>query len=76
MDMGRAKEVLRELLALDPAEQDEVLEELWQSRTGGELSPEWEAEIARRIADLDAGRAKTVDGEEVMARLRQRYRAP
>ena len=34
------------------------------------LHPDWEAEIARRIADLDAGRTKTIPGEQVFAELR------
>ena len=73
MNMGRAKELLRELLALDPAEQDEVIEAFWTSRTAGELSPEWEAEIDRRVADVDSGRIKTIPGEEVFARLEKRF---
>ena len=74
--MGRAKDMLQEALQLDPAEQEELLEGLWENTTGGRLSPEQEAEIERRLDDLEAGRAVTVDGEELMARLRQRYRAP
>ena len=76
MQMGRAKEIVREALQLDVAEQEEVLEALWESATGGKLSPEWEEEIERRIDDVDSGKAKTVPGDKVMARLRQRYRAP
>ena len=34
------------------------------------LHPAWEAEIARRQADLDAGRTRTIPGEEVMAEIR------
>ena len=42
-----------------------------------DLAPEpgaeaaWQAEIARRIARLDAGEAKTIPAGEVFARLRQ-----
>ncbi len=34
------------------------------------LHPAWEAEIARRIADMDAGLTESYSGEEVMAELR------
>ena len=34
-----------------------------------ELSPEWMAEIRRRVADLDAGRTKTIPWEEVKAKM-------
>jgi putative addiction module component (TIGR02574 family) len=39
------------------------------------LPPEWEAEIARRGAELDAGRVELIDGEQVMAELRARIEA-
>jgi putative addiction module component (TIGR02574 family) len=34
------------------------------------LHPAWEAELARRTADLDAGRTKTLPGPQVLAELR------
>ena len=34
------------------------------------LHPAWEAEIARRIDDLDAGRSKPIPGEQVFAEIR------
>lgn len=34
------------------------------------LHPAWEAEIARRIADMDAGLTESYPAEEVMAELR------
>ncbi len=34
------------------------------------LHPEWEAEIARRIADIDSGRTKAIPGEQVFAKVR------
>jgi putative addiction module component (TIGR02574 family) len=34
------------------------------------LHPAWEAEIARRVAELDAGTAATVPADEVFAELR------
>ena len=38
------------------------------------MHPDWAAEIARRSAEIDAGTAKLVPGEEVMARARARVR--
>lgn len=34
------------------------------------LHPAWEVEIARRVADLDAGKTTTIPADEVMAELR------
>lgn len=33
------------------------------------LSPEWEAEIQRRVADIDAGRVELASSEEVFGRV-------
>ena len=33
------------------------------------LHPDWEAEIARRVADMDAGRVHFVDADEALAVL-------
>lgn len=34
------------------------------------LHPAWEAEIARRVADLDAGKTETIPADRVMAEIR------
>ncbi len=34
------------------------------------LQPGWEEEIARRVAELDAGLVKSIPAEEVFARMR------
>ncbi len=34
------------------------------------LHPEWEAEIARRIADVDSGRSQAIPSEQVFAEVR------
>ena len=34
------------------------------------LHPEWEAEIARRVADLDSGRSQPIPAEQVFSELR------
>lgn len=49
---------------------DEVLESL-DATAGENLDPSWEAEIARRVGELDAGRVKLVDAAEVFAKARR-----
>ena len=39
-----------------------------------EIDAAWVEEIDRRIRDIDEGRVKLVPGEEVMERLRTRYK--
>ena len=39
-----------------------------------ELSPEWKAEIDKRIADIDSGKAVMHDGEDVFKELTQKYK--
>lgn len=34
------------------------------------LHPAWEAEIARRVAELDAGLVESIPAEEVLAKMR------
>jgi putative addiction module component (TIGR02574 family) len=70
--MLQAKEIVDAALQLDPKEREEVINELWAS-LDGDLGEEWEAEIQRRIQDVDAGRVKTVPAEEVFSRLEQRF---
>ena len=46
------------------------IQELLELDSDIPLSPEWEAEIARRIDDIDSGRAEPRSSEEVFSRLR------
>lgn len=59
-----------------PAELRElVAHRLWESLFPGEdvdLSPEQQAELDRRLDDLDAGRTELLDGDQVLAELRAR----
>jgi len=73
--MATARHILEEALKLSDEEREELLESLWAS-FGGELDPATEQEIQRRITEVDAGRMQTVSGDEVMDRLRQRFRGP
>jgi len=60
-----------EALKLSAEERAELAERLITSvEPPAPLHPAWEAEIARRIADLDAGRTQSIPGEQVFAELR------
>ncbi len=68
------KEILEAALKLQPEEREELIEELSASLHAADLGEYWEAEIRRRIDDIDRGRVKTVPAEEVFSRLEQRFR--
>ena len=73
LNVLRPKEILEAALKLDADQRALLAEELWASLDVVDLGEEWAAEIGRRIADVDAGRVKTVPAAEVFARLRQRF---
>ncbi len=63
--------ITAEALKLNPEEQANLVERLVANIEGAiPMHPEWEAEIARRVADLDAGRVETLAGEQVFAEMR------
>jgi putative addiction module component (TIGR02574 family) len=68
------KELLEAALKMQPDEREELIEELSASLDATDLGEYWEAEIQRRIDEVDAGRVKTIPAEEVFARLEQRFR--
>ena len=60
-----------EALKLSAEERAELAERLITSvAPPPPLHPAWEVEIARRVADLDAGRTQSIPGEQVFAELR------
>lgn len=68
-----ATELLKRALALNAEERAELAGSLLESLDGVHDDPEaveaaWNQEIARRIADLDSGKAKTIPWEEVRRR--------
>jgi putative addiction module component (TIGR02574 family) len=71
--MSETNDVLEAALKLAPSERVRLLEQLSTSLDGLDLGEEWEAEIQRRMDDVDAGRVKTLPGDEVISRLRQRF---
>ena len=70
------KEIETQALQLSPQERGELIHRLIVSLEGpAEDTPEaivpaWDEEIARRVADMDAGRTEWIPADEVMARLR------
>lgn len=75
--MGAILEDLEnQALQLSPKERGELIHRLIVSLEGEpEDTPEaiaqaWDEEIARRVADMDAGRTKWIPADEVMTRLR------
>jgi putative addiction module component (TIGR02574 family) len=69
-----ATELLKRALALSVEERAELAGSLLESLDGAHDDPEaveaaWSEEIARRIENLDSGKAKTVPWEEVRQRI-------
>lgn len=75
------KEIEEQALQLTPRERSELAHRLIVSLDGEpEDSPEaiaraWDEEIARRVADMDAGRTKWIPADEVMTRIRNKIAA-
>lgn len=56
---------------LPPQERAELAERLWLSvHSKEEVDDAWDAEVARRIREIDAGEAQTVAWSTVMTELR------
>ena len=59
-----------EAMKLSPEERADLADLLWISATPREeVKAAWDAEIARRIAAIDAGEAEFVSSEAVMAEM-------
>lgn len=75
------EELENKALQLSPKERGELIHRLIVSLEGEpEDTPEaiakaWDEEIARRVADMDAGRTKWMPADEVMSRLRTKVLA-
>jgi len=68
------EEVRSEALALTPEERGHLAEELLDSVESDEViewDDEYAAEIQRRVAEIDAGTADTVDSDEAVANVRR-----
>jgi putative addiction module component (TIGR02574 family) len=74
--MTRVQELLEQVKALTPEEQEEFRLLLASEADGDfELSPEWREEIQRRVERLDSGETQAVPWVDVKHRLRERIRA-
>jgi putative addiction module component (TIGR02574 family) len=63
--MTDAARLLEAALQLAPRERAELVEALTASLDGSDLGEAWESEIRKRIADVDAGRVKSVPGNRL-----------
>ena len=59
-----------EAMKFSPEERADLADWLWISATPREeVEAAWDAEIARRVAEMDAGKAKFIPAEEVFAEI-------
>lgn len=70
-----AEQIKVEAMKLPPEERADLADWLWISVTPrDEVKAAWDVEIARRIAEIDAGTAELIPGEEVFARMEEKLR--
>ena len=75
------KELETQALRLSPRERGELIHRLIVSLEGSaEDTPEaiaqaWNEEIARRVADMEAGRTQWIPADEAMSRIRAKISA-
>jgi putative addiction module component (TIGR02574 family) len=73
--MNVANDIYSKALGLPSDQREELAILLWESlpENGGSpsLHPHYEAEVMRRIEEIDSGNAKMLTLEEVMAKLRK-----
>ena len=68
------KIVEAEAMKLTPIERADLADKLWLSvNTKDEVDAAWEAEIARRIQQIDSGEVECIPWETVMAELRAKF---
>ncbi|MCC6210742.1 MAG: addiction module protein [Burkholderiales bacterium] len=62
-------------MQLSPQERADLADRLWISiDTPEAVAAAWDAEVARRIAQIDSGEVETIPQEQVMAELRAKLR--
>ena len=65
--------VAAQAMKLPPSERADLADKLWLSvNSREEVDAAWDAEIARRIQQIDSGEVECVPWETVMAELRAR----
>lgn len=75
MASGILERVRSEALTLSESERAELAHDLVASLDGppdADAEPLWEAEILRRLSEIDSGTAKLIDREEFRRRMRTR----
>ncbi len=68
-----AKKILDEALTLPQEEREKLVGALSSSLEPVELSPQWEAEIARRVRKTEDGSATFQDAEDHLRKTRAKY---
>jgi putative addiction module component (TIGR02574 family) len=69
------EQIKAEAMKLAPEERADLADWLWISVTPREeVKAAWDTEIARRIAEIDAGVVELIPGEEVLARIDEKLR--
>ncbi|MCX4243922.1 addiction module protein [Paraliomyxa miuraensis] len=68
-----AQKVLEAALALPADEREALVGVLSMSLEPATLSPEWQAEIARRLERIENGEATFYDAEDHLRTLRAKY---
>ncbi len=60
---------------LSAIEQADLLDKLISTvrHDDGEPSPQWQAEIGRRVEDIESGREKGIPLEEALARIEDKF---
>jgi putative addiction module component (TIGR02574 family) len=75
-------DLLCHLLSLSETDRATIAQELidslpndydWAAHLDPQVRDDWITEVRRRVDELEQGNATTVDGEEVMERLRKRF---
>ena len=70
-----AEQIKAEAMKLSPEERADLADWLWISANPREeVKAAWDTEIARRIAEIDAGTVELIPGEEVLARVNKKLR--
>jgi putative addiction module component (TIGR02574 family) len=73
--MPSTAELIREVESLPVEERTFVVDSLLRTLNppDPEIDKKWSVVVKRRLAELRSGRVKSVPGEEVFAKIRQRF---
>ncbi|MBU1666219.1 MAG: addiction module protein [Gammaproteobacteria bacterium] len=69
------EQIKAEAMKLSPEERADLADLLWISACPREeVEAAWETEIARRVAEIDAGTVELIPGEMVFAEIEEKIR--